>query len=66
MSTTYGSEDGCFFIDCNKNIMNVAVSRAEDSFLVFGDTRCLKDDKNSPSGLLKKSITESIDGHLIR
>lgn len=59
MSTTYGSEDGCFFIDYNKNIMNVAVSRAEDSFLIFGDINCLKDDKNTPSGLLKNYIIEN-------
>ena len=64
MSTTYGSEDGCFFIDNNKNLMNVAVSRAEDSFLVFGDTNCLKDEVNSPSGLLKKYIMKSEDRKL--
>ena len=56
MSTTYGSEDGCFFINNNKNIMNVAVSRAEDSFLVFGDINCLSDEEKSPSGMLKKYI----------
>lgn len=61
LSTTYGSEDGCFFIDNNKNLMNVAVSRAEDSFLVFGDTNCLKDEVNSPSGLLRKYIMKSED-----
>lgn len=58
LSTTYGSEDGCFFIDHNKNIMNVAVSRAEDSFLVFGDCGCLKDEAESPSGLLKKYVMD--------
>ena len=59
MSTTYGSEDGCFFIDYNKNMMNVAVSRAEDSFLVFGDINCLKEEEQSPSGLLKKYIIKN-------
>lgn len=59
MSTTYGSEDGCFFIDFNKNIINVAVSRVEDSFPVFGNINCLKNDKNSPSGLLKKYAIEN-------
>lgn len=62
MSTTYGSEDGCFFIDHNKSLMNVAVSRAEDSFLMFGDIECLKSEKNSPSGLLKSYIK----GNLIK
>ena len=56
MSTTYGHKDGCFFIDHKKNLMNVAVSRAEDSFLVFGDINCLKDERTSPSGLLKEYI----------
>lgn len=58
MSTTYGSADGCFFIDNNKNLMNVAVSRAEDSFLVFGDIKCLKDERTSPSGLLKEYVAQ--------
>ena len=39
--------------------MNVAVSRAEDSFLVFGDINCLKDEEKSPSGLLKKYIIDN-------
>ena len=57
MSTTYGKDEGCFFIDNNKSLMNVAVSRAEDSFLVFGNIECLKDETTSPSGLLKSFIT---------
>ncbi len=56
MSTTYGKDEGCFFIDNNKSLMNVAVSRAEDSFLVFGNIECLKDEKTCPSGLLKEYI----------
>lgn len=59
LSTTYGNEDGCFFIDHNKSLMNVAVSRAEDSFLVFGDINCLKTEKSSPSGLLMEYIKEN-------
>ena len=58
MSTTYGKDEGCFFIDNNKSLMNVAVSRAEDSFLVFGNIECLKDETTSPSGLLKSFITK--------
>ena len=56
MSTTYGKDEGCFFIDNNKSLMNVAVSRSEDSFLVFGNIECLKDEVTCPSGLLKKCI----------
>ena len=60
MSLTYGKDEGCFFIDNNKSLMNVAVSRAEDSFLVFGNIECLKDETTSPSGLLKESIKNNI------
>lgn len=56
LSTVYGSKDGCFFIDANKSLMNVAVSRAKDYFFVFGDLNCLKDTKSSASGLLKKCV----------
>lgn len=56
LSTVYGKQDGCFFIDAKKSLMNVAVSRAKDNFFVFGDIDCLKDTQNSASGLLKKCI----------
>ena len=56
LSTVYGKQDGCLFIDANQSLMNVAVSRAKDHFFVFGDIRCLKDTPNSASGLLKKYI----------
>ena len=60
MSLTYGKDEGCFFIDNNKSLMNVAVSRAEDSFLVFGNIECLKDETTCPSGLLKDYIQDNI------
>ncbi len=60
LSTVYGKQDGCFFIDANKSLMNVAVSRAKDYFFVFGDINCLKDTPNSASGLLKKCISSGI------
>lgn len=56
LSTVYGKQDGCFFIDANKSLMNVAVSRAKDNFFVFGDINCLKDTRDSASGLLKTHI----------
>ncbi|MEC0342075.1 MULTISPECIES: DEAD/DEAH box helicase [Bacillus] len=59
MSTVYGKSDGCFFIDANKSLLNVAVSRAKDSFLVMGDMNCLSDSANKPSGLLKKMLLEN-------
>lgn len=59
-SSVYGKQDGCFFIDANKSLMNVAVSRAKDHFFVFGDLDCLKDaSSNSASGLLKKCISSN-------
>ena len=57
LSTVYGKHDGCFFIDANKSLMNVAVSRAKDNFFVFGDINCLKDTPNSASGMLKKCVS---------
>lgn len=56
MSTVYGRLDGCYFIDIKKSMLNVAVSRAKDSFLVFGEINCLGKSKESASGLLRSYI----------
>jgi superfamily I DNA and/or RNA helicase len=56
LSTVYGKNDGCFFIDANKSLMNVAVSRAKDNFFMFGDINCLKETQSSASGLLKRCL----------
>ncbi|MDD3224728.1 MAG: AAA domain-containing protein [Clostridium sp.] len=56
MSTVYGRNDGCHFIDADKSMLNVAVSRAKDSFLVFGDIRSLQGSNMDASNLLKKFI----------
>ncbi|WP_371017689.1 AAA domain-containing protein [Pseudalkalibacillus sp. JSM 102089] len=56
MSTVYGRDDGCYFIDSNASLLNVAVSRAKDSFLTFGDLECLSENQDTPSGLLKTVI----------
>lgn len=60
-SSVYGNQDGCFFIDMNKSLMNVAVSRAKDSFLVFGDRGCLEENGTSASGMLKKATYKTIN-----
>jgi serine/threonine protein kinase len=52
------SAQSCFF-DRQPNMLNVAVSRAKDSFLVFGDRRIFKVDESIPSGLLAKFIFAS-------
>lgn len=53
-STVYGSEENCSFIDFKPNLMNVAMSRAKDRFIVFGDIDCLSSSKENPSGLLRQ------------
>jgi len=59
-STTYGSEDSCYFINQNSNLMNVAVSRAKDAFWVFGSVDCLKaSHEGSASNLLYKYISSN-------
>lgn len=57
MSTVYGSQESCYFINVNTSIMNVAVSRAKDCFFVFGDINCLKGSKSSE--LLKRCISQN-------
>ncbi len=55
-STVYGKSDGYYFIRTNANLMNVAVSRAKDAFMVFGDLRGFQNNPSSPDGLLKKVL----------
>lgn len=59
-SSVYGNQDGCFFINKNDSLMNVAVSRAKDSFLVFGDRDCLIGGANEAGPLLKIATQEEI------
>ena len=58
-SSVYSNEDeGTLFFDKDNkpNMLNVAVSRARDSFILFGDTRVFDETKNTPSGVLKKHL----------
>ncbi|WP_192930261.1 DEAD/DEAH box helicase [Alkaliphilus pronyensis] len=57
-STVYTREHrGGYFFDKKPNMLNVAVSRAKDSFLVFGDKEILnKERKKTPSGLLANYV----------
>lgn len=57
-SSVYGGRESCSFIDQNKSMMNVAVSRAKDCFLVFGDTQCMKESAGTSSGLMRRYIGE--------
>lgn len=57
LSTVYGHTESGYFIEQNPNLLNVAVSRAKDCFLIFGSRGCLK----GPVGrLLKKHAEEEI------
>ena len=58
-SSVYSNEDeGTLFFDKDNkpNMLNVAVSRARDSFILFGDTRIFDETKDTPSGILKKHL----------
>ncbi|THB64503.1 MAG: hypothetical protein D6B27_10210 [Gammaproteobacteria bacterium] len=59
-SSVYASNDsaGSKFYDRGSNMMNVAVSRAKNSFIVVGDKNIFGvGDKSSPSGLLSKYLS---------
>ncbi len=58
-SPVYGGNDDTtsYFFDMKPNMLNVAVSRAKKSFLVFGDMRILsRQPVSKPSGLLGKYL----------
>ncbi len=57
-SSTYGSNDigNSYFFDAGVNMLNVAVSRAKDSFILFGCEEIFKRKGNAPSMLLYNYI----------
>lgn len=59
-SSVYGNQEGCSFINRNTNLMNVAVSRAKDAFVVVGDAGCLVGGSKSAAGLLKEFCRKSV------
>lgn len=59
-SMVYGEGDSAtlFFDRENKpNMLNVAVSRAEDNFIVFANTKILNKQAKTPSGILANYLT---------
>jgi len=54
-----------WFIDQDVNMLNVAVSRAKDSFLVFGNMCLFNPAKNSPSGLLARHLFSREENELV-
>ena len=59
-SMVYGSNEPSksYFFDRNENMLNVAVSRAQDSFLLFGSVSVLDEHATSPSGKLIRHIQQ--------
>ncbi|HDP8232690.1 TPA: DNA2/NAM7 family helicase, partial [Escherichia coli] len=59
-SPVYSKHEDGGFIDSDNSMLNVAVSRAKDSFLVFGDMDLFEvQPASSPRGLLAKYLFES-------
>lgn len=61
-SMVYGKGDSAtmFFDRGNKpNMLNVAVSRAKDSFIVFANTEIFNKQANTPSGILSRYLNYS-------
>ncbi|MCL5284189.1 MAG: AAA domain-containing protein [Nitrospirae bacterium] len=52
------------FFDRNENMLNVAVSRAQDSFLVFGNMNIFNEKSKSPSGIMAEFLFENSDNEL--
>ncbi len=70
MSPTYSRDDATsgslFMIDAKPNRLNVAVSRAKDSFVVIGDMRCFLDDgRKVPSSVMAHRLFASSDNEIV-
>ena len=63
-SPTYSRLNNGSFIDRDKSMLNVAVSRAKDSFLVFGDMSLFNIKSLSPTGILAKYLFEKEDNKI--
>lgn len=64
-STVYDATfEGIYFFDRGTNMLNVAVSRAKDSFLVFGDMGIFRPDGDRPSSVLARFLFSDQDNEL--
>lgn len=59
-----GAKTSQYFFDRGINMLNVAVSRAKDSFLVFGDMRIFNINSSSPSGVLAKYLFSDVSNEI--
>jgi hypothetical protein len=64
-SPTYGESDSRQFIDNKVNFLNVASSRAKDSFLVFGNMAQFNTSAATPSGLLARKLFAHEDNEIV-
>ena len=67
-SSVYASNENIrsFFFDSGVNMLNVAVSRAKDSFILFGDLSVFDDRAKSPSGMLVKHLKQRGEEIILR
>jgi AAA domain-containing protein/TIR domain-containing protein len=65
-SSVYGPGDGLYMMNHELNTLNVAVSRAADSFLVFGHMQIFKQNKGrQPSSILARHLFAKETNQLI-
>jgi hypothetical protein len=65
-SPVYAIQDsGPYFFDRGPNMLNVAVSRAKDSFIVIGDMDIFDPRLNTPSGLLAQYLFAAESNELL-
>lgn len=65
-SPVYSKHDNGKFIDRSPSMLNVAVSRAKDSFLLFGDMDVLEEaSRTSPRGLLAQFLLREPGNRLV-
>lgn len=56
--------NGTYYFDKSPNFLNVAVSRAKDSFIVFGDMEIFDQKKSAPSSLLAKYLFQHAENEI--
>ncbi|MHC5202141.1 AAA domain-containing protein [Myroides sp. LJL119] len=64
-SPTYSIHQSGSFINNDPSMLNVAVSRAKDSFLVFGDMSLFNANQSTPCGILAKYLYAHSNNKLI-
>lgn len=63
-STVLSPGNPQYFLNRNYNMLNVAVSRAKDYFVLFGNMNMLRQTRNTPLGNLHAWLTENPDSEL--